>query len=64
MANFKWLNLQLFGGEGADGGEGGASSVDNSVDDGQQALLDLGVPKDKLRKRAYRNATPSKTACS
>lgn len=52
MAKLKWLNLQLFGGEGADGGEGGASSVDNSVDDGQQALLDLGVPKDKIRKRA------------
>ena len=31
MANLKWLNLQLFGGEGADGGEGGASPVDNSV---------------------------------
>ncbi len=63
MAKFKWLDLQLFGGEGAgDGGEGGASSVDNSVDDGQQALLDLGVPKDKIRKRAYKNATPSKTA--
>lgn len=60
MAKFKWLNLQLFAGEGAgDGGEGGASSVDNSVDDGQQALLDLGVPKDKIRKRAYKNATPS-----
>jgi hypothetical protein len=63
MANNKWLYLQLFGGEGAgEGGEGGASSVDNSVDDGQQALLDLGVPKDKIRKRAYKNATPSKTA--
>lgn len=60
MAKIKWLDLQLFGGEGAgDGGEGGASSVDNSVDDGQQALLDLGVPKDKIRKRAYKNATPS-----
>lgn len=60
MAKFKWLDLQLFGGEGAgDGGEGGASSVDNSVDDGQQALLDLGVPKDKIRKRAYKNAATS-----
>ena len=61
MSKIKWLDLQLFGGEGAagDGGEGGASSVDNSVDDGQQALLDLGVPKDKIRKRAYKNATPS-----
>lgn len=62
MSNFKWLNLQLFGGEGADGGDGGASSVDSSVDDGQQALLDLGVPKDKLRKRAYKKATAPSTA--
>lgn len=62
MANNKWLNLQLFGGEGADGGEGGASSVDNSVDDGQQALLDLGVPKDKIRKRAKGKAVASAPA--
>ena len=62
MAKIKWLNLQLFGGEGGEGGEGGASTVDNSVDDGQQALLDLGVPKDKIRKRAKGKAFATTTA--
>lgn len=50
MKDIKWLlNLQLF----AEGGEGGeAASGDNSVDAEQQALLDLGVPKSKIRKKA------------
>ena len=55
MANaFKWLNLQLFAGEGAggDGGGEGASSGESAVDAGQQRLLELGVPADKIRKRA------------
>lgn len=48
------LNLQLFadgGGDGASTGEG-APTGDNSADAGQQRLLELGVPADKIRKRA------------
>ena len=58
----KWqLNLQLFAGEGAggsSGGEGAAGDGANApaaVDAGQQRLLELGVPADKLRKRAQRS---------
>ena len=53
----KWLNLQLFAGEGAGdgGGEGAATGVE-AVDPGQQRLLELGVPADKIRKRANRSA--------
>ena len=60
MANKnKWFWLQLFAGEGAgaSGGEGGgdgAVSGDNGVDAGHQRLLELGVPEEKLRKRAKR----------
>ena len=50
-----WLNLQLFAGEGDGGGEGAATGVE-AVDPGQQRLLELGVPADKIRKRAQRNA--------
>lgn len=51
----KWKMLQLFadgGASGAAGGDGGAASEtgDNSADAGQQRLLELGVPKDKIRK--------------
>lgn len=62
-----WLNLQLFAGEGTgsagtgDGsasGAGDAATVANPVDDGQQRLRELGVPEDKLRKRAKRSPTP------
>ena len=53
MQNIKWLNLQLFAGEGAgDGGGEGAATGESAVDPGQQRLLELGVPADKLRKRA------------
>ena len=57
MFNHKWLNLQLFAGEGAcdGGGEGAATGVE-AVDPGQQKLLELGVPADKIRKRANRSA--------
>lgn len=51
---FKWLNLQLFAGEGEGGGEGAATGADGAVDAGQQRLLELGVPADKIRKRANR----------
>ncbi len=58
-----WLNLQLFAGEGAgDGGGEGAATGESAVDPGQQRLLELGVPKDKIRKnRAY---TPKATAAA
>lgn len=61
MFNNFWLNLQLFAGEGAgDGGGEGAATGESAVDPGQQRLLELGVPKDKIRKnRAY---TPKATA--
>ena len=60
----KWLNLQLFAGEGAgDGGGEGASTGDNSADAGHQRLLELGVPADKIRKnRAYKLNTPTPKA--
>ena len=60
MYNDLWLNLQLFAGEGASGsgGEGGAEGAatgESAVDPGQQRLLELGVPADKIRKnRAYK----------
>ena len=57
MKNYKWLNLQLFAGEGAgDGGGEGAASGESAVDAGQQRLRELGVPEDKIRKRAQRSA--------
>lgn len=61
MKNDKWLNLQLFAGEGAgDGGGEGAAQGENSADAGHQRLLELGVPADKIRKnRAYKVNTPA-----
>ena len=61
MSKDKWLNLQLFAGEGAgDGGGEGAAQGENSVDAGHQRLLELGVPADKIRKnRAYKVNTPA-----
>jgi hypothetical protein len=59
MEKYLKLNLQLFGGEGASGagtgGEGGgegATTGDNGAAAAEQRLLELGVPKDKIRKRA------------
>ena len=68
MANKKWFLLQLFAGEGggtggsagagASGGEGGGDGAVSGVTDGvaaeHQRLLELGVPEEKLRKRAQR----------
>ena len=56
MFKNKWLNLQLFAGEGAgDGGGEGAATGESAVDPGQQRLLELGVPESKIRKnRAYK----------
>ena len=63
MAKNKWFWLQLFAGEGAGagasaGGEGGGDGAVAGVNDGvaaeHQRLLELGVPEEKLRKRANR----------
>lgn len=59
--NFKWLNLQLFA-EG-ESGEGAATSGENAtatqtVDPGQR-LRELGVPEDKIRRRARYAAKPA-----
>ena len=61
MFKEKWLNLQLFAGEGAgDGGGEAAAQGENSADAGHQRLLELGVPADKIRKnRAYKANTPT-----
>ena len=61
MFKNKWLNLQLFAGEGAgDGGGEGAATGESAVDPGQQRLLELGVPADKIRKnRAYKLNAPA-----
>ena len=61
MLKDKWLNLQLFAGEGAgDGGGEGAATGVNAADPGQQRLLELGVPADKIRKnRAYKLNAPA-----
>ena len=64
------LNLQLFGGEGAGAsgaGEGagdGATSGANATVDAEQRLRELGVPEDKIRKRASKVASqmPTKAA--
>ena len=60
----KWLNLQLFAGEGAgDGGAEGAAPGDNSADAGHQRLRELGVPESRIRKnRAYTPKTPAPQA--
>jgi hypothetical protein len=66
MHKNKWFWLQLFAGEGggaaggtgASGGEGGGDGAVSGVNDGlaaeDQRLLELGVPEEKLRKRAKR----------
>lgn len=61
MAKNKWFWLQLFAGEGAGASAGGDGSGDGAVagvNEGlaaeDQRLLELGVPEEKLRKRAKR----------
>ena len=63
MHKNKWFWLQLFAGEGAGagasaGGEGGGDGAVSGANDGlaaeDQRLRELGVPEEKLRKRAQR----------
>ena len=63
MNETKWLNLQLFAGEGTggDGGEGVASGENASVA-AEQRLRDLGVPEEKIRKRANKPAVKASNA--
>ena len=65
MKNNKWLNLQLFAGEGTgEGGGEGATSGENATVAAEQRLRELGVPEDKIRKRASKVAftKPTQTA--
>lgn len=67
MNEIKKLNLQLFAGEGASGGDGGATSGnssgevatsgENATVAAEQRLRELGVPEDKIRKRASKVAS-------
>ena len=70
--NYKFkLNLQLFGGEGAgagassgtSGAEGGgqATTGENATAAAEQRLRELGVPEDKIRKRASKVASKMPT---
>ena len=55
MTESKWLNLQLFAGEGAGEGAGaGGETGATAADAGQQRLRDLGVPGAALEKWAKR----------
>jgi hypothetical protein len=72
MKNNKWLNLQLFAGEGASGGATGtgegtggtATSGENATAAAEQRLRELDVPEDKIRKRVSKVASkmPTSTA--
>lgn len=59
----KWLNLQLFAGEGAGDGAGagdgsnGAETGVQAADPGRQRLLELGVPESKIRSKASEKVT-------
>ena len=56
MKDYFKLNLQLFAGEGAgaggEGGDGATTGDNNATVDAGQRLRDLGVPEDKIRRRA------------
>ena len=65
MLKEKWLNLQLFAGDGTgEGGGEGATSGENATAAAEQRLRELGVPEDKIRKRASKVAStiPTQTA--
>ena len=58
MLKEKWLNLQLFAGDGAgEGGGEGAAPGENATVAAEQRLRELGVPEDKIRKRASKSAS-------
>ena len=62
MLKTKWLNLQLFAGEGTgEGGGEGAASGENATVAAEQRLRELGVPEDKIRKRASKVASTNNT---
>jgi hypothetical protein len=65
MKKSKWIDLQLFGGEGAtgsatgagtDGNSGGESTGVNATAAAEQRLRELGVPEERIRKRASKLA--------
>ena len=58
MKEIKKLNLQLFAGEGTgDSGGEAATSGENATAVAEQRLRELGVPEDKIRKRASKVAS-------
>ncbi len=58
MNEIKKLNLQLFAGEGTgDSGGEAAASGENATVAAEQRLRELGVPEDKIRKRASKVAS-------
>lgn len=58
MNEIKKLNLQLFAGEGTgDSGGEAATSGENATVAAEQRLRELGVPEDKIRKRASKVAS-------
>lgn len=64
MKEYLKLNLQFFAGEGT-GGEGGGEgtpSGDNATVDAGQRLRELGVPEDKIRRRAKYANKPADSA--
>ena len=67
MKETKWLNLQLFADGAAGTGEGAggtAASGENASVAAEQRLRELGVPEEKIRKRANKSAAvaPDNTA--
>lgn len=60
MLKENWLNLQLFA-EGTGEGGGEAASGENATVAAEQILRELGVPEDKIRKRASKVASTSHT---
>ena len=65
MLKTKWQGLQLFAGEGAgEGGGEGAATGENATATPEQRLRELGVPEDKIRKRASKatSTNPTQTA--
>ena len=72
----KWLNLQLFAGEGTGGGTGGDSAGDGAASgannagsaparesaDAGQRLRELGVPEELIRRRAIRKSRSAPAA--